>query len=644
MEHFHFLRPWWFLALVPALILVTALWLNRKNSAQWQKFIAPTLLPFLLDATQVEQRKWPLVGITLMWLIGVFALAGPAWQKIPLPVEKNSEALVICWDLSPSMLAEDIKPSRVVKSRLKLIDLLKSKQDGQVALIAYSGEAYTVTPLTDDFQTVINLLPALSPTTLPSVGSNPEMALEQARQLLHDGGILKGDILFITDEIEAGAMNNMTHELSSSPHSVTFWGVGTQQGAPIPLPDGGFAKSNQGEIVVAKLNEDALQNFAKQTHSYYVPMLSNDSDIETLNQLMSPQKQTFRKTDRLFDQWFEHGQYLALILLPFVALLFRKGFIFGLCLFCIPLMTSVNAQAFGWRDLWLTQDQQAQQSLQQGNEEAAYLFTTPERRGSTLHQQKKYEDAAQQFAQKDTAEMAYNLGNALTLSGEYDKAISAYKDALTKAPDFTEAKDNLAIAEQLAALQREQEQQEQNQDKNQDNQEQQSSSESNQNQDSQQNSQQDSQQQNQSNDKSQQQASDNDQKQEQMSEEQAQQQAQQEQQKAEDNPYSQAQKEPAESDQTEAKEDTPEQDPQVAEQAREKEAQDPEAKVNAEQPLTQQSRPQTEEEQMLEQWLRKVPDDPSGLMRNKFKYQYLQRRQSMEDQFSGPQNQAESRW
>src|SRR5690606_7644966 len=125
-------------------------------------------------------QRWPLLGLLGLWTLAIVALAGPVWQKIPQPVERNTEALVICWDLSPSMLAEDVKPSRPLRSRLKLIDLLQARTDGQIALIAYSAEAYTVTPLTDHRETLINLLPALSPTTLPSIGSNPEMALTAA--------------------------------------------------------------------------------------------------------------------------------------------------------------------------------------------------------------------------------------------------------------------------------------------------------------------------------------------------------------------------------------------------------------------------------------------------------------------------------
>lgn len=636
LQEFHFLRPLWFLALIPVVLLCIGLWLQQKRGQQWLRFIAPNLLPYLLDRAQIQQRKWPLLGLFFLWLLATLALAGPVWQKIPQPVERNTQALVICWDLSPSMLAEDVKPSRLTRARLKLIDLLQTRREGQVALIAYSGEAYTVTPLTDDRQTLINLLPALSPTTLPSVGSNPEMALTQALQLLKDGGIRRGDILFLTDEIDPDAMDFMASELKPTPHQLTLWGVGTEQGAPIPLPEGGFAKNRQGEMVVARLNEGALQNFAKRQGYFYLPMLPTGSDIETLTQLLSPQVQDTRRTDRVFDQWFEHGQYLCLLLLPGLLWLFRRGLVFcWFALALLPLGYSHEARALSWDDLWLNKDQQAERDLAAGDESAATRFSTPLKRGAALYQQGDFESAAKEFAESQDAVAAYNQGTALTRAGRYQEAIKAFDESLELRPDFPEAEQNRAIAEQLAKLQQENQQDQQSPDQQKDDQQKDSQ-------------QQDSDQQ--KGDQKQQDANEEkstgqdgnssesqDGKPQEMSEEEAQkrmaeqqnkeqqEKEQQEQQGAqnqkEENPYSQI-----------------EGRPQVSENAAESD-EEPTDEIAA-----MEQQPMTEEQQMLEQWLRKVPDDPSGLMRNKFKYQYLQRRQSLRDQGSYPNNQAEQRW
>jgi Ca-activated chloride channel family protein len=625
LQDFHFLRPLWFIALLPALLLCIGLLLRQRDQQQWLRYISPNLLPFLLDQVQQRQRRWPLVGLLALWAVAIFALAGPVWQKIPQPVERSNQALVICWDLSPSMLAEDIKPSRLVRSRLKLIDLLKARKDGQVALIAYSGEAYTVTPLTDDRGTIINLLPALNPASLPTVGSNPEMALSLALQLLADGGVRRGNILFLTDEIEPSALATIADELSHVPHQLTLWGVGTEQGAPIPLPEGGFAKNRQGEMVVARLNEDRLRQFATEQRAYYVPLVANNSDIETLLQLLSPIAPETSMADRTFDQWFEHGQYLALLLLPFVALLFRRGWIVGIFLLVsVPLsLTPQQAQAFEWRDLWLRQDQKAQKDLEAGDKEAAKRFSTPERRGAALYQQGEFAEAAEEFAQGKDAIAAYNRGNALTRNGEFDKAIAAYDEALRQRPDFAEAKDNREIARQLAELMKQQDQQ--GGDDN----------DSDGDKDQQQGDQDGSQQngERKKGDSSESAKNGSQGQEEEMSEEQARERAEQQQanqqEGEEENPYSQAAREQEEREQR-----TGELQAQDKEEGKPSDQQ--QAVVEA------QAEPMTEEQQMLEQWLRKVPDDPGGLMRNKFKYQYMQRRQSLRDGYSN--NQAEQRW
>jgi len=626
LQDFHFLRPLWFIALLPALLLCIGLLLRQRDQQQWLRYISPNLLPFLLDQVQQRQRRWPLVGLLALWAVAIFALAGPVWQKIPQPVERSNQALVICWDLSPSMLAEDIKPSRLVRSRLKLIDLLKARKDGQVALIAYSGEAYTVTPLTDDRGTIINLLPELNPASLPTVGSNPEMALSLALQLLADGGVRRGNILFLTDEIEPSALATIADELSHVPHQLTLWGVGTEQGAPIPLPEGGFAKNRQGEMVVARLNEDRLRQFATEQRAYYVPLVANNSDIETLLQLLSPIAPETTMADRTFDQWFEHGQYLALLLLPFVALLFRRGWVVGLFLLVsVPLsLTPQQAQAFEWRDLWLRQDQKAQKDLEAGDKEAAKRFSTPERRGAALYQQGEFADAAEEFAQGKDAIAAYNRGNALTRNGEFDKAIAAYDEALRQRPDFAEAKDNREIARQLAELMKQQQDQQGGDDND-------SDGDKDQQQGDQDGSQQNGERQKGDSSESAQNGSQG--QEEEMSEEQARERAEQQQanrqEGEEENPYSQAAREQEEREQR-----TGELQAQDKEEGKPSDQQ--QAVVEA------QAEPMTEEQQMLEQWLRKVPDDPGGLMRNKFKYQYMQRRQSLRDGYSN--NQAEQRW
>lgn len=622
LSDFHFLRPLWLLAILPAVLLCITLWRSRTGSNQWSQVIAARFLPFLLDGQSERQKRWPLLGVFALWIIATVAVAGPVWQKIPQPVEQASSPVVIAWDLSPSMLAEDVKPSRLVRSRLKIIDLLKARKDGQTGLIAYSGEAYTVTPITDDQRTIINLLPALNPGMLPTVGSNPEMAFEQAETLLREAGATTGHIIFVTDEIDSGAFAYLETLARKSLYRFTIWGVGTTEGAPIPLPNGGFAKDSAGNMVVPKLNEAALSRFAAQAGGWYVPLTTADTDVDTIIRLLDNRAPVTQTTLRVFDQWYEQGHWLALALLPFLALLFRRGFIFSLLLIMPFALHNPAAHAFSWDDLWLKQDQQAERDLAAGDAEAAGRFTTPDRRGAAYFQLQEYGKSAEEFALSTAPSGAYNLGTALTRAGSYEQAIAAFDRALQTDPDAQSPRHNREIARKLLELSRQQEQEsDQKQDGEQDDSDQQqegspdSTSEDNQS--------------------GQQESGDSDGGTENAtSDSQQPQNAEQPDASAEDsNPYSDA------ADAMNGEE--PPQEPASA-QPDAGDTEDTGSRTDA--AALAETDELSDEQQMLEQMLRKVPDDPSGLLRNKFRYQYLQRKQTLQQQSPFSDNDAEKRW
>ncbi|HNG61559.1 MAG TPA: VWA domain-containing protein, partial [Cellvibrionaceae bacterium] len=473
LQQFHFLRPWWFLALLPAAWLVWQLSRSQAQGDHWTRLIAPHLLPFLLDGKGGEEKNrvgWLLLPLSL----AVVALAGPTWQKLPNPVEKNTSALIVLWDMSPSMLAQDIRPSRLERSRLKLIDLLKTRKDGLTGLIAFSGEAYVVTPLTEDVQTIINLLPSLGPTTLPSVGSNPEMALSEAKKLLKAGNLEHGDILFLTDGIDSKAFANLDDQLKGGKDRVTIWGVGTEEGAPIPLPRGGFLQTGK-DLVIAKLNTAELKRFAEQHKGYYLPALADDGDIKFLSQLLVHTDQTQVQSDKTFDQWTESGQYLSLALLPLCLWLFRRGsllvIVFSLCLAnsepaaaAAPTEEEVKPAAAPepawrkdlrntWNGLWFTPDQQGARLLKQGDAPAAAEhFANPAWQATAQYQAGNFDAAAKTFSQDKSATGLYNQGTSLLKKGDYDGAIKAFDEALKLQPSYGAAQHNKDIAVKLKAL------------------------------------------------------------------------------------------------------------------------------------------------------------------------------------------------
>ena len=167
----HLMRPEWLWAMLPALVLLLLLWRQRRNQGSWHAVIAPDLLPYLVGGSAASRSTNFLPLILCGWLLAAFAASGPSWQKIPQPIHQKQDALVLLLDLSYSMKSADLAPSRVDRARQKLLDLLRSRKEGQTGLIAYAGDAHIVTPLTDDTPTIANLLPALQPDMMPVPGS-----------------------------------------------------------------------------------------------------------------------------------------------------------------------------------------------------------------------------------------------------------------------------------------------------------------------------------------------------------------------------------------------------------------------------------------------------------------------------------------
>ncbi|RLQ22518.1 VWA domain-containing protein [Seongchinamella sediminis] len=584
------MRPEWLWALLPALLLAGLLWRRKHRSGSWSSVIDPQLLPYLIGAGEGQRRRSPAPALLLAWALAALAAAGPSWQKIPQPVHQKQDALVLVLDLSYSMVAADLAPSRADRARQKLLDLLERRREGQTGLIAYAGDAHIVTPLTDDTPTIANLLPALNPDMMPVMGSEPAAALALGMELLHSAGIRRGRLLLLTDGITALDRSEINDLLRGSGVSLAIMGIGTASGAPLPLPRGGFLKDASGAIVVPGLEESELRGLAADTGGRYMRMQIDDRDLDYLlaEDLLDLPEQTL-VLDRAADAWEDQGYLLVLLLLPVVLALFRRGWIICLApLLLVPLPQP--AQAGLWDDLWLTPDQQGQRALQQGDQErAAQLFADPDWAGTAAYEAGDYERAAQAFKQQEDADSLYNRGNALARAGQLDAAMAAYRQSLQLEPDRQDAQDNLALLEQLQQQEQQQQQQEQ------------------------------------------QQQQDSGQEQEQQQEQQQpgadQQQGQQQEPQAGESPQQQGQEQ--QQQQRQAPDDTgaekPEQQPQPGEQQAETEPAEQQEQLN--QAIAEAQQEDLERDQAMEQWLRRVPDDPSGLLRQKFRYQSQQRQQ-----------------
>jgi Ca-activated chloride channel family protein len=597
ISDFHFIRPLWLLGIIPAAVCLLMINKLAHQAGNWSKVISPELLPFLMQSdAQGENRltRSFMVGAAGCWLLFCLALAGPSWNQLPQPVHKEDAALVLMLDLSPSMLAKDVTPSRLIKARYKMIDILKSRQQGFTGLVIYGGEAFTVSPLTEDGNTIVSLIPTLHPALLPTYGSNTEDGIDAAIDLIKNAGYQQADILLLTDGVSRAAFRDISSQLKSHNIRLHILGIGTSEGAPIPMGNGGFVKDKNGSILLPKLDSSALRQLADLGGGKFVSMSNDDSDINHLLQAVASDfPATTEVRDQTFDVWEDYGYWLILLILPLLLASFRKGVVFVVIL-APSLLNAPPTEASIWQDLWLTEDQQGYKALQQGDAEAAQgLFENPQWQASAAYKNQDYKTAVEQYSQGGSADDSYNLGNALARSGDLDGAIKAYDQALTIKPDMDDAIANRQLVEQLK-------QQQQNQDQKGDPQDQDGESQDQDQQQSQSQQQSESEQQQNSGEENQ-------------SADQEQEQKQQEQSKAASD------------------EEQPEED-----QSEEQQSKEEKSKQQSEEDSLK------EQQQMeLQQWLRRVPDDPGGLLKQKFRYQSQQR--ASEQRNPPPPNQQE-RW
>ncbi len=573
---FHFLRPYWLIALIPCLLMLL-LWLKQTwQRGSWLTVCDADLLPYILQQKPTVQSRVPLLSMTVASVLTIFALAGPTWQRVPTPAFRNDSGLVIALDLSQSMTAADIKPSRLVRARYKIADILKQRKDGQTALLVYAGDAFTVTPLTNDNATIASQLEALTPEIMPSAGSNTLTAVTKAVDLFRQAGLRNGQLLLVTDSVMAEEIDSIIKTLGG--YRLSVLGVGTAEGAPIGLPEGGFLKDEAGQIVTPKLPSAALQQLASAAGGVFQAISDNDNDIKQLLSAVDKPVQNAvdkRQDNLLVEQWDEKGVYLLWLIAPLVALQFRRGLLVWVFLLLLPLPK--NSYALSWQDLWQTKDQQAQQAFNnQHYSEAAAQFNQPDWKAAAYYKAKNYSQAVEALKNVQTADGYYNQGNALAQSGQLQQALSAYNQALKHNPNDKDTLYNKKLVEEALKKQQQQHRQQQEHKDSQDQQQHkdQPQDESKQNQ--------------QQSDRSQQQ-SDNKQQA-------AQDKNKQQNQQNKDNQAQQASEQPRQQ-----------------QQQRENAAQAQQAKAQ-----------QNEKNQANAQWLNRIPDDPAGLLRRKFKYQYSQ--------------------
>lgn len=449
MAEFHFLRPWW-LALVPVGLALAWLLLRGGGAgAGWRTVVDRALQPYVLAEPETfGERRWLMAAALAALVVAAVALAGPTWERLPVPAFRSEEALVVALDLSRSMDAADVQPSRLGRARLKLLSLLERRTGGQTALVAFSAHAFTVTPLTTDTRTVSSLVTALSSDIMPSRGSRPVAGIAKAASLLRQGGAGRGEILLITDAEVGPAEIDAARAAREEGFRVHVLAVGTEQGAPIPEQGGGFLTDRAGRVVVPQVSFGALRRLADAGGGRFAALAADDRDLDQLFPGDTPALGAVPQDEAeetLADVWRDAGVWVAVLLLPLLAAGFRRGWVASIA--CAVLLAPVgDAEAFEWSSLWRRADQRGLERLQSGDaERAAELFVDPEWRSAAQFRAERFAESAATLDGLDTADSHYNRGTALAKAGQVEPAIGALERALELDAEHEDARFNLEL-------------------------------------------------------------------------------------------------------------------------------------------------------------------------------------------------------
>ena len=574
---FHFLRAGWILLIPIAILLIFFFKRRMLTIGNWEKLIDKRLLPYVMSRSQLSDNQYKWWLISLISVLSIIALAGPTWERIEQPSFRTDQSLVIALDLSRSMNAQDITPNRLTRAKLKILDILERRQGAQVALIVYSANAFTVTPLTSDTDTIIALINSIDTSIMPSRGSYPALAIDKGLQLLNQASVSNGEIILVTDGGITSDSFSSAQKLRDEGYRLSALGIGSMNGAPIPKETGGFITDSTGQITISRLEVDDLKDLVEIGGGSYTSITSNDQDIDTL--LLEVYSAVRESDDSVTtDQWKEFGPWLLLIVVPFGSLLFRKGWVFVFLLTIMPIDNSVYA--LDWNDLWKTRDQQGKEAMESGDyDKAIELFEDSEWLAAAHYKAGNYRQSANGYNNNSNIDHLYNHANSLAKIGQFEEAIENYEKVIAEEPNAEDALYNLNLLKDLLS---------ENQSSEENNDDGQSSEEAS-------------------------------------TGEQSQQQNGDESEQSDNEGNSETGDSGDESDANPNQKLSNEEDIEAIEKELERAAEENSNQESQQEDNNEsgiEGRMAQEQQQAMEQWLRRIPDDPGGLLRRKFRYQY----------------------
>ena len=466
-------------------------WAEQRRRALVSRIVAPKLRTLLAGSTS-PFRRW-LRAACVLGALGLLAvtLAGPQLGYDTLEVPHRGRDVIIAMDVSRSMLATDVAPTRLQRAKLLAEDLVVELGSDRLGLVAFAGSAFLQAPLTLDHGAVLAAVDELDTDLIPKGGSNIAAAIRACEEAFGKAEGFSRAIVIISDgeELDADGLE-AARQAGAAGIRIFTVGVGSEEGSEIPLGPGEFVRDQSGKVVQSRLDAGRMREIAEVTGGFYVPLdesaarlLSTDG-IGRMQEVEMSSSASRRPIERY--QW-PLGAAVALLCLQALVGERRRRPLAALTLW---LFSASSGWASGLDQYNAGNYEQARQEFEQRLRMEPDAPGLQLNAGTAAYRLQDYGKASEFFSRAMLADdpllrssAEFNLGNTLFRQGEGQKdkekkvtdwkdAIAKYEAALKTRPDYTEARENKErVEELLQQLEQEQQEQDQKQDQQQNGQE-----------------------------------------------------------------------------------------------------------------------------------------------------------------------------
>lgn len=416
--NFHFMRPYWLILLLLPVFFYWKFMKGVDNQSSWEKVCDKNLLEFLLIKGSSSVRRFMVYAFSIGFIFSIIAAAGPTWKKREIPALIYDNPVMILLNLSSDMYEKDIAPNRLTRAKHKIADLLGEIKNAQAGLIVYTEEPFLISPITDDFNVIKNLLPPLDFDIMPTNGDRLDRAIEMAHKKLEDASLNTGNIVVFTSDV--GQKFDLTSDMARGANNAGY------------------------KVSVIKISDDENEKLSLIVDvggGVYSSISANDADIKTVAALVNNNVDgEFKTSKNLQENWEDYGYYLVIIPLLCCLCFFRRG-----VLVLLFLIFSTQAQA----GFFANANEEGLALFNQADfTTAAETFKDSNWKASAYYRSGNFEKAYEEFAKNNDIEAMYNQGNALAKGGKIEEAIKKYEEVLEIDANHEDAKFNLEYLKQ----------------------------------------------------------------------------------------------------------------------------------------------------------------------------------------------------